>query len=164
MKQRLLQYLACPMCSGEIRLLSIAKKDDGEILEGELDCADCARHFPIVRGVPRFANLSQIERDKAATAANFGWSWQHFSHHDERYAEQFLGWIAPVKPDFFQGKFVLEGGCGKGRHTQLAARWGAREVIGIDLSDAVETAFAATRQLPNVHIVQADIYRLHLKP
>ena len=30
----------------------------------------------------------------------------------------------------------------------------------MDLSDAVETAFAATRALENVHIVQADIYHL----
>jgi SAM-dependent methyltransferase len=59
---------------------------------------------------------------------------------------------------------VLVGGCGKGRHTQLAARWGAREVIGVDLSAAVESAFAATRNLPNVHIVQADIYQLPVAP
>ena len=160
MKQGLLQYLKCPSCDGAISISTATPGDGGEILEGELSCDLCSARFPIVRGVPRFANLSRIESDKAATAANFGWSWQHFSHHDERYAEQFLGWIAPVEPDFFQGKLVLEGGCGKGRHTQLAARWGARDVIGIDLSDAVETAFAATRHLPNAHIVQADIYRL----
>jgi SAM-dependent methyltransferase len=73
-----------------------------------------------------------------------------------------LGWIAPVTDGFFAGKIVLEGGCGKGRHTQLAARWGAEEVIGIDLSAAVETAYVATRELPNAHIVQADIYHLPL--
>ena len=160
MKQSLLQYLTCPSCAGPIRLLSTAKSEGPEVLEGELSCASCSKVFPVVRGIPRFANLSQLESDKAATAANFGWSWQHFSHHDERYAEQFLGWIAPVRPEFFAGKLVLEGGCGKGRHTQLAANWGARDVIGIDLSDAVETAFAATRHLPNAHIVQADIYQL----
>jgi SAM-dependent methyltransferase len=33
-------------------------------------------------------------------------------------------------------------------------------VIGVDLSLAVETAFAATRDLENAHIVQADIYHL----
>ena len=55
---------------------------------------------------------------------------------------------------------MLEGGCGKGRHTQLAASWGARDVIGVDLSDAVETAFAATRNLENAHIIQADVYQL----
>jgi SAM-dependent methyltransferase len=104
---------------------------------------------------------SRRER-QARTAAGFGWQWQHFTQEDERYAEQFLGWIAPVTPEFFRDKVVLEGGCGKGRHTQLAARWGAREVIGIDLSVAVETAFAATRSLPNAHIIQADIYHLPL--
>jgi len=102
----------------------------------------------------------KVEADKAATAENFGWQWQHFVQSDELYADQFLGWIAPVRPEFFRGKAVLEGGCGKGRHTQLAANWGAREVIGVDLSDAVETAFAATRNLENAHIVQADIYHL----
>ena len=162
MKHDLLRYLKCPSCHGAISISRATPGDGQEILEGELSCNACSARFPIVRGVPRFANLSQIETDKAATAANFGWAWQHFSHHDERYAEQFLGWIAPVQPDFFQGKLVLEAGCGKGRHTRLAARWGARDVIGIDLSDAVETAFAATRHLPNVHIVQADIYRLPL--
>jgi SAM-dependent methyltransferase len=160
MKQSLLQYLSCPSCAGPIRISTTAKSEGPEILEGELSCTSCSKVFLVVRGIPRFANLSQLESDKAATAANFGWSWQHFSHHDDRYAEQFLGWIAPVRPDFFAGKLVLEGGCGKGRHTQLAASWGARDVIGIDLSDAVETAFAATRHLRNAHIVQADIYQL----
>jgi SAM-dependent methyltransferase len=160
MKQRLLQYLICPSCGGEIRLLSVTLEEDGEIMEGDLDCAACRRRFPVVRGVPRFAELSKVEADKAATAANFGWQWQHFTQSDEQYEEQFLGWIAPVEPGFFKDKFILEGGCGKGRHTELAARWGAREIIGVDLSAAVETAYAATRHLENAHIVQADIYQL----
>jgi SAM-dependent methyltransferase len=131
-------------------------------MEGELRCRSCAVSFPIIRGIPRFANPEMFDSDKAATAAGFGWQWQHFTQEDPRYAEQFLGWIAPVTPEFFQDKAVLEGGCGKGRHTQLAAGWGARDVIGIDLSDAVETAFASTRELPNAHIIQADIYHLPL--
>lgn len=131
-------------------------------MEGELRCATCPQSFPITGGVPRFANLEEVESDKRATAAGFGWQWQHFTQEDDRYAEQFLGWIAPVTPEFFRDKVVLEGGCGKGRHTLLAAQWGAREVIGIDLSVAVDTAFAATRSLENAHIIQADIYRLPL--
>ena len=129
-------------------------------MEGELRCEQCSRAFSITGGIPRFANLDEVESDKQATAEGFGWQWTHFTHKDERYAEQFQGWLAPVKPEFFRDKVVLEGGCGKGRHTLLAAAWGAREIIGIDLSRAVETAFAATRELPNVHIVQADIYNL----
>lgn len=164
MKQSLLKYLACPLCGGDIELLSVAKVEAEEVLDGDLVCASCSRHFPVVRGVPRFADLDEVETEKAVTAANFGWQWQHFTQEDERYTEQFLGWIAPVRPDFFPGKVVLEGGCGKGRHTQLAARWGARDVVSVDLSAAVESAFAATRSLENAHIVQADIYHLPLKP
>ena len=160
MKRKLLDYLRCPSCEGAILLASVAREETVEIMEGELACDSCARSFPILRGVPRFGMPEKVEADKAATAENFGWQWQHFVQSDELYADQFLGWIAPVSPDFFQGKLVLEGGCGKGRHTQLAAKWGAREVIGVDLSGAVETAFTATRQLENAHIVQADIYHL----
>lgn len=167
MKDRLLHYLACPACEGELALACVIEADEArgwrEILEGELTCEGCARAYPIRRGVPRFADVGEIEREKAATAENFGWQWQHFTQRDERYDEQFRGWLAPVAPEFFQDKIVLEGGCGKGRHTQLAAGWGARDVVGVDLSDAVETAFAATRDLANAHVVQADIYHLPVK-
>ena len=164
MKEKLLQYLACPQCAGDFQLDAITSRKENEILEAVLECADCSRHFPVVRGVPRFADLDQVERDKAETAENFGWQWQHFTQKDDKYADQFLGWIGPVKPEFFRDKLVVEGGCGKGRHTQLAAEWGAREVIGVDLSAAVESAFAATRGLENAHIIQADIYSLPLRP
>ncbi|MDX6444228.1 MAG: hypothetical protein QOH71_1302 [Blastocatellia bacterium] len=141
-------------------MASAGEREGAEIIEGQLSCAACAQTWPITRGVPRFASLSTVEEDKAATAAGFGWQWQHFTQADEKYEQQFLGWIAPVAPEFFKDKIVLEGGCGKGRHTLLAAQWGARDVIGIDLSAAVETAFAATRHLENAHIIQADIYNL----
>src|SRR5256884_2810395 len=125
-----------------------------------LNCQSCDHTWPIVRGVPRFAAINEVAQDKATTAEKFGWQWQHFNQFEAGYENQFLAWIAPVTREFFKDKVVLEGGCGKGRHTQLAAQFGARDVIGIDLSDAVETAFAATRELPNAHIVQADIYNL----
>lgn len=160
MKERLLQYLACPSCQGKIVISDVVDKDGHEIMEGQLRCSGCHATFPIVRGVPRFADLVDMEKEKAATAFSFGWQWKHFTHHDDRYREQMLGWLDPVKPEFFRDKVVLDGGCGKGRHTALAAAWGAREVIGIDLSEAVDTAFAATRGVENIHIVQGDICRL----
>jgi SAM-dependent methyltransferase len=58
---------------------------------------------------------------------------------------------------------VLDAGCGKGRHIFLAARFGARAVVGVDLSDAVDAAFSNTRNLENVHVVQADILNLPFK-
>jgi SAM-dependent methyltransferase len=163
MKEKLLDFLACPKCGGDILLSYAGKYEAREIIEGVLSCKKCLREYKVVRGVPRFADLSKIEQDKADTAERFGWQWTHFTQSDEKYAAQFLGWIQPVREDFFKDKIVLEGGCGKGRHTTLAANWGAREVVGIDLSAAVEPAFQATRHLPNAHIVQADIFKLPLK-
>jgi SAM-dependent methyltransferase len=163
MKEKLLELLACPSCGGDILLVHVRVREEKEVIEGLLSCKKCLREYKVERGVPRFAALDKIEQDKAETAANFGWQWTHFTQEDKKYAEQFLGWIQPVKPDFFAGKIILEGGCGKGRHTTLAASWGAKEIVGIDLSAAVETAFQATRNLPNAHVVQADIYKLPFK-
>lgn len=163
MKRSLLNYLACPACGGHINLATISAEEGIEILSGELQCASCAKRFPIVRGVPRFAELPEVEEEKRATADSFGWSWQQFSHDDDRYEQQFLDWIAPVRPEFVAGKIVLEGGCGKGRHTQRVARWGAKDIVAVDLSAAVEVAFAATQGVENAHVVQADIYHLPLQ-
>jgi SAM-dependent methyltransferase len=162
MKQRLVTYLRCPHCHTAVSLENVRNTEGEDIMEGELVCSSQGHRFSITRGIPRFANLSQVEAEKAATASRFGWSWTHFSHSNERYTEQFLAWIDPVKQDFFKDKIVLEGGCGKGRHSRLAGSWGATDVIGVDLSSAVETAFEWTRDQPNVHIIQADIYHLPL--
>jgi SAM-dependent methyltransferase len=164
MKEKLLEFLACPACQANLSLETVGTRDAGEIITGQLKCSDCAQVYQIVRGVPRFADLAEIEEEKAATAAGFGWEWTHFTGHDEEYGDQLLGWLNPVKPEFFRDKIVLDGGCGKGRHLKLAAGWGAREVIGVDLSDAVDAAFAATREAENIHVVQADICRLPLRP
>ncbi|MEJ7623697.1 MAG: methyltransferase domain-containing protein [Pyrinomonadaceae bacterium] len=163
MKEKLLDLLACPTCGGDILLAYASKYDGKEIIDGVLTCQKCDREYKVVRGVPRFVDLGKIDEDKAETAENFGWQWTHFTQEDPKYDEQLLGWLNPVKKDFFEGKVVLEGGCGKGRHTKLAAEWGAKDVVGIDLGDGVESAFALTRNLPNAHIIQCDIFRLPLK-
>ncbi len=140
-----------------------SKYDDKEIIDGVLTCQKCTREYKVVRGVPRFVDLGKIDQDKAETAENFGWQWTHFTQEDTKYSDQFLGWLQPVGQEFFKDRLVLEGGCGKGRHTKLAAEWGAAEVVGIDLGDGVESAFALTRHLSNAHIVQCDIFKLPLK-
>jgi len=163
MKKRLLDYLACPSCGTSIHLKSVQEEDGIEIISGELACAGCFRTFAIRRGVPRFADLAEMGAGKQATAENFGWSWQEFSHEDEKYGDELLGWLAPVRPEFCYGKAVLEGGCGKGRHTHRIARWGARDIVAVDFSDAVDLAFDSTRGIENAHVIQADIYHMPLR-
>src|SRR5712664_3587180 len=100
MKQKLLEYLACPSCGGDISLRSVHEEDGIEIMTGELECTTCRRIFAISRGVPRFADLGKIDEEKQVTAQSFGWSWQEFSHDDEKYSEELLGWLAPVRAEF----------------------------------------------------------------
>ena len=55
---------------------------------------------------------------------------------------------------------VLDVGCGTGANAAAVAEWGADAVFAIDMSSAVDAAFANTRELENVHVVQADLFRL----
>jgi SAM-dependent methyltransferase len=157
MKPALLQYLCCPVCGGELTLTS-REAEQEEILEGELTCAGCAAAYPVLRGVPRFAG--EMSEPQARTAEAFGYEWTRYDELAARYRKQFL---APVEPEFMKDRVVLEGGCGKGRHTALVAEFGARAVLALDLSDAVDAAFRNTRALPNAHVIQADIYHPPVK-
>ena len=156
MKERALEYLACPLDSGDLAL-EAGRRDGDEILEARLECLVCGRGYPVLRGVPRLLPPTP-EIDKERTAGAFGWQWTNFVEMHPEYEEQFLDWIHPLQPDFFKGKVVLDGGCGIGRHAYFAAGYGAKDVIGMDLSSAVETAFRNFGRLPNAHVVQADIY------
>src|ERR1044072_8910895 len=121
MKEKLLDLLACPVCGGDLLLASASEYDGGEIITGVLSCKKNSHEYKVVRGVPRFADLGKIEQDKADTAENFGWQWQHFTQEDTKYSDQFTGWLQPVKPAFFKDKLVLEGGWGKGRQQRPTA-------------------------------------------
>ena len=49
---------------------------------------------------------------------------------------------SPCRPTAFADRLVLDMGCGKGRHLRGGIPVRAREVIGVDLSEAVDVAFA----------------------
>jgi len=158
MKKGLLPFLICPACHNGFAVHEKSTDEVG-IVEGELVCLGCKAAFPITRGIPRFLP-SELPPAQKATADAFGYEWTHYSELTDADREEFLDWVKPLTSAFFAGRVVLDAGCGKGRHSVLAAQFQAREVVGIDLSDAVEAAYNNTRHLPNVHIVQADILRL----
>jgi SAM-dependent methyltransferase len=105
-----------------------------------------------------------LVEEQRRTAAAFGWQWTHFSQLHERgvYVEQLLDWIAPLTAADVRDRVVLDAGCGMGRLAAACSALGAREVVAVDISTAVEAAYANTRDLPNVHVVQADLTALPL--
>ncbi|HEV2121569.1 MAG TPA: methyltransferase domain-containing protein [Chloroflexota bacterium] len=158
MKRSLLTWLVCPDCKTDLRCTPTEERDN-HIVEGTLTCTQCAATFAIRHGVPRMVR-ADLPPEQERTAEAFAYEWQHFDAVHDTYERQFLEWIDPLRPEDFKGKAVLEGGCGMGRHTLLAAEYGADPIIAVDLSEAVNVAQRHTAALPNAHVVQADIYRL----
>jgi len=152
-----LRLLACPGCGGYLELKPSKDDPDGHVMEGTLRCDPCTRRFPITRGIPRL--VDQPASSAVATASRFSRQWQLFDDIAPHHRQQFLDWVKPLTPETFCGQTILEGGCGKGRHSRLLGDFGAADVLAIDLGDSVEVAFRNTRTLPNVHIVQMDLMR-----
>lgn len=150
--------LVCPKCGAPLNTDGAA-----DAVSGHMVCGDCRNKYDISSGIPRFLD-KDISSDKKRTARNFGYSWKAFPRYCDFYQEQFLDWIWPVKPQDLDGKVVLDAGCGSGRHVYQAARLGAKEVVGFDLSEAIDVAYKNTKEYKNIHLLQADIYNLPLSP
>lgn len=100
---------------------------------------------------------AKLSEDVAETSEAFGWQWQRFTEQLDAFKDEFLEWMAPVGEEDFRGKRVLDAGCGKGRHLLLAARFGAEQAVGLDLSAAVDVARGHTSHLTNVDVIQGDL-------
>jgi SAM-dependent methyltransferase len=90
------------------------------------------------------------------TMSRFGYEWTAFADYD---CDNFTPFISPLPEGFFNKKLGLDIGCGAGRHVQRAAEEGA-EIVGIDLSFSVDSAYTRNMGNERVHIVQADIFNL----
>lgn len=152
--------MACPKCFGEVSCE--AQGRDDEIVEGRLECAGCQQSYPIVAGIPRF-----VPQDNYA--ASFGYQWNRFKLEQidsangtklsatRFYAE--TGWTK----DWLKGKWVLDAGCGAGRFLDVAADSEA-EVVGLDISNAIDAARINLAARKNVHLVQASLYEPPFRP
>jgi SAM-dependent methyltransferase len=155
-------------------------------MDGRLRCG-CATVYPVIDGVPRMLPrdlLTSLEDDypaffqqygrstsqtprhtatpvtaiKRRTQEAFGYEWTWSADY---HADNFADWL-PEGFDArqaFAGRLGLEVGCGAGRHAAATSAF-AGEHVAVDLSRAVDVAFARTRGLANCHVVQADALRL----
>lgn len=157
MKFEALDVLVCPACKSSLTLTA-SQQSDGEIMTGQLECGACHVVYPIVRGVPRFVAAE-------AYAKSFGrqWNWfravqidsQNGSDDSARRLQGATGW----RDGDYCGAMLLDAGVGAGRYAECAASKGAH-VFGVDLSSAIDAAFANVGRLANVHLVQADIFAM----
>jgi SAM-dependent methyltransferase len=158
MRASLVPDLVCPLSRDSLRL---EPDDSADVATGRLDCmGDSCRHTWEIRdGIPRLVPPDLVPQ-QLDTASAFGWQWQHFAEFHPEFEEQFLDWLEPIDRESFAGKRILDAGCGTGRHAYLAARFGASEVVALDLSGAVDAARDNLAEIDNVHVVQGDLLRL----
>jgi len=99
-------------------------------------------------------------KQKASSVDCFSYEWKQYTGTAE---DEDLLYKTKTTPEFFKDKIILDAGCGNGRLTRLSAEYGAKHVIGVDLSESVLTARENTRHLQNVSIIRASIYDLPFK-
>lgn len=154
MHRALLEWLRCPVCRTTLQ----ADSDVDPLMEGVLRCAAGTHQFPVRRGVPRF-----VPED--AYTSSFSYEWQRFARtqldsstgrHDTR--DRLQASLDTPLTDL-RGKLVLEAGCGTGRFAEIVQSRGA-VYVGIDYSYAVDAAQHNVGHLPDVHLIQADIFHL----
>lgn len=158
MQEKLLEILVCPRCKKRLNCEPAKTAENGDILEGELTCSECGNLYEVTNGIPRF-----IEADNYASS--FGYQWNLFrkeqidSHNGtDLSAKRFWSETGWDKREM-KGNWVLDAGCGAGRFIDVSSGTEA-EVVGIDLSNAVDAAQENLAGRWNAHFVQASIYEL----
>jgi SAM-dependent methyltransferase/uncharacterized protein YbaR (Trm112 family) len=155
--------LVCHCCGYGLSIIG-----DGPIA---LFCPRCSKRFPVVNGIPRLAygaahDIASVRNDasdrdqllRLRTTASFGFEWSRFPEMYPEWQQNFHDYMFPHTPEYFQGKKILDVGCGMGRHAYYAARYGA-EVWAVEVSDAVEVAARNTEEM-GVRVIQADLNHL----
>jgi SAM-dependent methyltransferase len=163
MKKEILRILRCPECKGELVLIN-EKIQEREIKEGQLSC-HCKKSYPIYNYIPRF-----IDSDKYVNSFSFEWKKHRKTQLDS--ANKNLKMAGQSRKDFekrinfplsdLRSRLILDIGCGMGRFSEIAVDEGAN-LVGVDLSYAVDIALENVGLKKNAHFIQADIFNLPFK-
>ena len=157
MKASLLSLLVCPSCHS-----ALTARQGKDLIEGELTCSGCGATYPVRGGIPRFVA-------HGGYAGSFGRQWTWFqntqidSRNGTRESERQLAATTGWGDDDYRGRLVLDAGVGAGRFAEVAASKGA-EVVGVDLTEAIDAAADNLAGYDNVNLVQADIFALPFRP
>ena len=161
MWSRSLEVLRCRACSGSYELHATETAGD-EILAGELSCTGCKQRVPIEDAIPRFVPRQNY-------ASSFGFQWKRFGelqvdrlHSHTMSRDRFFLEVGIPREELASMR-VLEAGCGGGRFSDVVLEAGA-ELYSVDLSDAVDKNRDIHQSHERLHLLQASITDLPLRP
>lgn len=155
MKTKLLEFLVCPYCSSDLKVIN-SKSVKGDIISGSLICVKCNDKFSIIDGIPRFLNKSKNYKTKES----FSYEWDFYKYSDSQkkyYENQIIDFLKEDK-SYFKDKMILEVGCGLGRQTQAIVPF-CKDLFVLDISNSVDKL----PKIVNLHPIQCDIMSIPLK-
>lgn len=132
----------------------------------ELRREDGGGGYPITGGIPRF--VAQLDRGAQQIQRVFDYEHARYerSYH-VRFSDDLVARFledCELPADFFEGRRVLDAGCGSGRWSYAMALLGA-DVWAMDLTaSGVQSLAVATKHRSNVHICQGDLFRPPFAP
>ncbi|OGR85703.1 MAG: hypothetical protein A2901_05775 [Elusimicrobia bacterium RIFCSPLOWO2_01_FULL_54_10] len=187
MKRSFLEILACPDCGSpfEVSVLREEQHRVNEIWEGLLVCGRCVKSHAIVDGIPRFvpnapllfpeffqkypeaakvipgAGEADFLKVHGKTQERFGMEWMKYPGplHEDR--EVFLA-ETQIHASDWEGRLVLDGGCGMGRYSRVAHNLGGT-MVALDLSPALARLQDLAKESERMHLVQGNLMRPPLR-
>jgi 2-polyprenyl-3-methyl-5-hydroxy-6-metoxy-1,4-benzoquinol methylase/uncharacterized protein YbaR (Trm112 family) len=113
------------------------------------------------RAIDAIPDLDAFWKHQKKTAESFAYEWKYIYKENSYEKNNFFHFLSPfLKEGDLKGRKTLDIGCGSGRFTKWAALSGTEVSFGTDLGETVEVAYEMTKDLPNVCIIQADIYQM----
>ena len=162
MDLKLLQILACPECQSELDYIGNKSLDNQFVADGQLTCIQCNNIYPIINSIPRF-----VPKENYTSSFGFQWNKYKYTQVDEYskalYSEERFKAETKWSPEEMKGNFILDAGCGNGRFVDVCSRLADCQVVGIDMSSAIDAAQELFHDRKNVHLIQASIYKLPFK-
>lgn len=134
-----------------------------EIVEGTLT-SEQGDSYPIVNGIPRLLvrRSNKVERYQKQNIKEFKSHWQFFmrdfvDQQKQQEVHRLLSQIAAPESEttFYNGMIALNIGSGSGGYEHYFSRFNA-DIVGIDISDAIERTALINRNNPQAHFVQAN--------
>jgi uncharacterized protein YbaR (Trm112 family)/SAM-dependent methyltransferase len=215
MRKRILRWLCCPLCGGELNLKAaetqtctlddsdravleaVAPLDDRDdidrdVVTGALTCARCRVYFPIYNSVPRMLtyplevakihasehrewiaeNLigfqlpsGSVPPGEKGVLSNFSREWLGYDWNGDSYwattpevVHRSMRYSLGLDRHPIRHKLALEVGIGIGGIAHAMCREEGCELVGMDLSYAVDQARRHFGRNPRLHIVQGSIF------
>lgn len=152
--------LTIPIIEGIPRFVPNILSSYTDFLKRYPQVSKLSKTFTNRRG-PEDAQSSDFLKMHGTTQKRFGFEWMHYPGPLPEDKKIFLS-ETQIASEEWQGKRVLDAGCGMGRYSRIAHELGAT-VVALDLSGALIRLWDLAKESERLHLVQGNLLSLPFK-